>query len=108
VTLMPRVFVTARDGSLHEADLQCDRSLMEALRDKDLGQLDALCGGCCSCATCHVYIDPVFKARLPPMSVDEDSLLDGSLHRTQDSRLSCQITVTDSLDGMKITVAPEN
>jgi hypothetical protein len=58
--------------------------------------------------TASIYIDPVFKARLPLMSEDEDVLLDGSLHRTEDSRLSCQISVTDSLDGMKITVAPEN
>jgi ferredoxin, 2Fe-2S len=105
---MPRVFVTTRDGSLHEVDLQHNRSLMEALRDKNVGDLVALCGGCCSCATCHVYVDPVFKARLPPMSEDEAGLLDGSLHRTEDSRLSCQISVTDSLDGLRISVAPEN
>jgi ferredoxin, 2Fe-2S len=105
---MPRVFVTTRDGALHEVDLQHDRSLMEALRDKNVGDLVALCGGCCSCATCHVYVDPVFKARLPPMSEDEDGLLDGSLHRTEDSRLSCQISVTDSLNGLRISVAPED
>jgi 2Fe-2S ferredoxin len=105
---MPRVFVTTRDGSLHEVELQPDRSLMEALRDKNVGDLVALCGGCCSCATCHVYIDPEFKSRLPPMTEDEGGLLDGSLHRTADSRLSCQITVTDSLDGLRITVPPED
>jgi 2Fe-2S ferredoxin len=105
---MPRVFVTIRDGSLHEVDLQNDRSLMEALRDKNVGDLVALCGGCCSCATCHVFIDPAFKARLPPISEDEGSLLEGSLHRTEDSRLSCQISVTDSLDGLRITIAPED
>ena len=105
---MPRVFVTIRDGSLHEVELQRDRSLMEGLRDQNVGDLVALCGGCCSCATCHVYIDPMFKDQLPPMSDDEGGLLDGSLHRTENSRLSCQITVTDSLDGLKITVPPED
>ena len=60
----------------------------------------ALCGGCCSCATCHVHVDPAFKDKLPPMSEDENDLLDSSEHRIASSRLSCQVPLTPELDGI--------
>jgi 2Fe-2S ferredoxin len=81
---------------------------MEALRDGGCDELLALCGGCCSCATCHVLIDPAYVDRLPPMSSDEDDLLDSSEDRTVRSRLSCQVIVSDDLDGMAVTIAPED
>jgi 2Fe-2S ferredoxin len=68
----------------------------------------ALCGGCCSCATCHVHVDPDFAALLPPMSEDENDLLDSSDHRNETSRLSCQIHLTAALDGLRVTIAPED
>ena len=71
-------------------------------------ELLALCGGCCSCATCHVHVDPSFKDKLPPMSEDENDLLESSSERNETSRLSCQIPFTDALDGMKVTIAPED
>ncbi|RVU02296.1 2Fe-2S iron-sulfur cluster binding domain-containing protein [Novosphingobium umbonatum] len=83
-------------------------SVMELIRDAGVDELLALCGGCCSCATCHVYVDPAFADRLPPMSADEDDLLDSSSHRTAQSRLSCQIVFDDSLDGMALSLAPED
>lgn len=58
------------------------------------------------CATCHVYVDPAFADKLPPVSADEDDLLDSSDHRTSASRLSCQIQCVDALDGIRITIAP--
>ena len=64
---------------------------MEVIRDAGIDELLALCGGCCSCATCHVHVDPDFAARLPPMSEDENDLLDSSDDRDETSRLSCQI-----------------
>ena len=81
-------------------------SLMENIRGAGFDQLLALCGGCLSCATCHVYVDPGSAAALPPMSDDENDLLDGSAHRRLDSRLSCQIPVTARLDGLRVTIAP--
>lgn len=105
---MPKVFVTTREGTLHEIDAQLDVTLMEVIRDSGLDELLALCGGCCSCATCHVYVDPRFAAILPPMTEDENTLLDSSEHRRDYSRLSCQIRVSENLDTFEVTIAPED
>ena len=102
---MPKIVVTARDGSQREIDATASLTLMEVIRDEDF-DIEALCGGCCSCATCHVYVDPQCKHQVPAMSEDEDLLLDGSSHRDAElSRLSCQIRVTEEMDGLKLTVA---
>ncbi len=81
---------------------------MEAIRDGGFDELLALCGGCCSCATCHVYVDPEFASFLPALSADEDDLLDSSSHRQANSRLSCQINLTDGIPALKVTIAPED
>ena len=81
---------------------------MEIIRDAGFNELLALCGGCCSCATCHVYVDDGFAGRLPEMTADENDLLDSSDHRQANSRLSCQLTFTSALDGMRVTIAPED
>ena len=83
-------------------------TLMEVIRDNGIDELLALCGGCCSCATCHVHIDAAFIDKLPAMSEDENDLLDSSDHRNEFSRLSCQIPVTTALEGMRVTIAPED
>jgi 2Fe-2S ferredoxin len=105
---MPKLTVVTRAGLESDIIAQNAQSLMEALRAAGFDDILAICGGSCSCATCHVYIDPEFAARLPLMHPDEDDLLEGSDHRTVESRLSCQIQVTDSLDGMRLTIAPED
>lgn len=105
---MPKLLITTRSGATRSLDAEVERTVMDAIRDDGVGELSALCGGCCSCATCHVYVDPEFADRLPPVSEDEDALLSGSNHRTQTSRLSCQIRVRDSLDGLRLTIAPED
>ena len=105
---MPIVSVTTRDGRNKELTAQTGRSLMENLRAGGIEEILALCGGCCSCATCHVYVDEEWLASLPPMSADEDDLLDSSSARLPNSRLSCQISVSDALDGIAVTVAPED
>ena len=84
------------------------QSLMEALRSAGIDQILAICGGCCSCATCHVYIDDSFLEKLPSLGASEDDLLDSSRHRTAQSRLSCQIPFTDALDGMTVKIALED
>lgn len=103
---MPTINVTLRDGQTRTVEASDDISLMQVLRDAGIDEVLAICGGCCSCATCHVYIGADFAGRLPAMSEDEDDLLDIST-RLPTSRLSCQIAVTDALDGLNVTVAPE-
>ncbi|HTU12081.1 MAG TPA: 2Fe-2S iron-sulfur cluster-binding protein [Allosphingosinicella sp.] len=105
---MPEIVVTTREGIQRIVDARPGLSVMEILRDGGVEQILALCGGCCSCATCHVHVDPAFAALLPPMGADEDDLLDSSDHRTARSRLSCQIPFDDRLDGMAVAIAPED
>ncbi|RVQ66432.1 2Fe-2S iron-sulfur cluster binding domain-containing protein [Croceicoccus ponticola] len=105
---MPKLIVVNREGEESTVDAAEGLSVMEAIRDNGFDELLALCGGCCSCATCHIYVDPSFKDKLPEVSEDEDDLLDSSDHRNENSRLSCQIPLTDDLDGLKVTIAPED
>jgi 2Fe-2S ferredoxin len=105
---MPRLVVTNREGTTSEITVDDGLTVMEAIRDNGFDELLALCGGCCSCATCHVVVDPAFTDKLPTMSEDEDDLLESSDHRTPTSRLSCQIPFTAALDGLHITIAPED
>lgn len=105
---MPILNVTTRDGETSEIDVGDGLTVMEAIRDNGFDELLALCGGCCSCATCHVHVDPAFADRLPAMSADEDDLLESSDHRVATSRLSCQIPFTADLDGLRVTIAPED
>ena len=105
---MAKVTVISRNGEGREVEAENGLSLMEVIRDNGFDELLALCGGCCSCATCHVHIDPAFTDRLPKMSADEDDLLDSTDHRNENSRLSCQIPVSDALDGLIVIIAPED
>lgn len=105
---MAKMFVTCRAGEEHVIEATAGLSVMEMVRDAGVDELLALCGGCCSCATCHIYIDPAFTERLEPMSEDENDLLDSSDHRNGSSRLSCQINFNSALDGLRVTIAPED
>jgi 2Fe-2S ferredoxin len=103
-----QIKVVKRDGSEKKFTATRGLSLMEALRDEGFDELLALCGGCCSCATCHVHVDDATMAKLTPITADEDDLLDSSEHRNANSRLSCQIPITDALEGAVITIAQED
>ena len=105
---MPQLIVVTREGAEQTLDAASGMSIMEAIRDGGIDELLALCGGSCSCATCHVHVDPLYAAKLPPVSDDESDLLDGSAHRNEYSRLSCQVTVTDDLAGLRVTIAQED
>ncbi|MFC3443341.1 2Fe-2S iron-sulfur cluster-binding protein [Sphingobium rhizovicinum] len=105
---MANIYVVDRDGSERAVEVQEGLSLMEALRDNGFDELLALCGGCCSCATCHVYVTPPADGALPPLGDDENDLLDSSDHRRDDSRLSCQIVLNAGLDGLRVAIAPED
>lgn len=103
---MPTITVIARDGSRSQVQGIIGASLMESLRDGGIDDIQALCGGCCSCATCHVFIRDGAE-RLSDMAGDECDMLDGSLFRDAVSRLSCQVPVTSALDGLVVEIAPE-
>lgn len=105
---MPKLTVVNREGAESTIEVEDGLTVMEAIRDNGFDELLALCGGCCSCATCHIEVDPAFKDKLPAMSEDEDDLLESSDHRSENSRLSCQIPFEAALDGLKVTIAPED
>ena len=104
---MPILFVTDRSGSESMVSGEAGLSVMETIRNAGFDELLALCGGCYSCATCHVYVDDSYQDRLPPMSQDEDDLLDSTDVRRPNSRLSCQLKLDDRLDGLRVRIAPE-
>lgn len=96
-----------RDGRENAVEAEPGLSLMEALRVSAGDEIIALCGGCCSCATCHVFIETASQSPSSASS-DEDDLLDSSDHRQATSRLSCQVPVDDALIGARVTIAPED
>ena len=105
---MPKLIVVTREGEEREIIGEAGLSVMEVIRDAGIDEILAQCGGCCSCATCHVHVDPDFAAKLKPMSPDEDDLLDSTSDRDEFSRLSCQIELTEGLDGLKVRIAAED
>jgi 2Fe-2S ferredoxin len=105
---MPKLIVVTREGEEREIIGEAGLSVMEVIRDAGIDEILALCGGCCSCATCHVHVDPDFAAKLKPMSEDENDLLDSTSDRDEFSRLSCQVDFTDALDGLKVRIAAED
>jgi 2Fe-2S ferredoxin len=105
---MPKLIVTTREGVETEVEGEAGLSVMEMIRNHGFDELLALCGGCCSCGTCHVYVDPSFTGTIPAMGADEDNMLDGSSHRRETSRLSCQIPFTKEISNLRVTIAPED
>lgn len=103
---MPTVRVIDRDGVEQEVSAPSGAVLMEPLRDMDNG-VAAICGGMCSCATCHVYVDEEWVAKLPAPMSDEGDMLGDLVSRRENSRLSCQIVLNDTLSGLKVQIAPE-
>ena len=99
--------VVDRGGAEHRIEAEEGLSLMEAIRAAGIGELQAMCGGCCSCATCHVYVGDGPAAAGDPSS-DEDDLLDCSGHRRAASRLACQVPVSAALARLRIEIAPED
>ena len=105
---MPTLNVVTREGEERELQGEAGLSVMEVIRDGGIDELLALCGGCLSCATCHVHVDGDWIDKLSPMSIDEDELLDSASDRDDRSRLSCQIPFTEALDGLKVKIAAED
>jgi ferredoxin, 2Fe-2S len=101
---MPRITYIQPDGSASEVEAAVGASVMETAIDNDIAGIVAECGGACSCATCHIYVDPAWVERLPVPDAQEDGMLDCVLDRQPNSRLSCQIKVDRDLDGLVVRV----
>jgi len=104
---MPTLVVTTRDGSVRSITAAPDQSAMQVLRDAGVDGILAICGGFCACGTCHVYVTSSHRDSLPAPSADERDLVSTLESRRVESRLACQIALTDALDGIELTVAPE-
>jgi 2Fe-2S ferredoxin len=103
---MASIVVTDREGAEHVIEGTPGWSVMEIIRENDL-PVEAACGGCCACATCHVYVDSAWLDKLEAASDEEDRMLDEAYQVQGNSRLSCQIPFAEALDGLKVTLAPE-
>jgi 2Fe-2S ferredoxin len=101
---MPKVTFIQPDGAASEVAAVSGDSVMETAIDNDINGIIAECGGACSCATCHVYVAEEWLGRLPTPDPLEDGMLDCVLDRQPNSRLSCQIRLSDELDGLTVRV----
>ncbi|MCW5744609.1 MAG: 2Fe-2S iron-sulfur cluster binding domain-containing protein [Alphaproteobacteria bacterium] len=104
---MAKITFREAGGSEHTIEIDNGLSLMEGAVRNMVPGIDADCGGACSCATCMVYVPPEWADRLPAKESSEEAMLQFCPHATAESRLSCQITVSDALDGLRVTV-PES
>lgn len=103
---MTTVIVTDREGVTHTLEGQVGWSVMEIIREANL-PIEAACGGCCACATCHVYVAEEWRDKLAEPAPDETMMLDEAFQVQENSRLSCQIKFTPALDGLAVRLAPE-
>ena len=101
-----KIKVIDRDGNKHELEGDSNSTLMEILRDAGL-DIEAACGGCCACATCHVYINEKWIKKISSKDDDEESMLDQAFDVRNTSRLSCQINLSEELDGIELELAPD-
>lgn len=101
------LFVVTRSGAVEKIHAAEGATLLDAIRDSGNDELQALCGGSCSCATCHVFVDDDWIGRVGTAEENESELLEGSSHIRANSRLSCQVKLDKGLSGLRVTVAPE-
>ena len=100
-----KIYVTDFDGKEHELEALEGWRAMEVIRDWEL-PIKAECGGCCTCATCHVYVDGAWMEKMPDMTDEEEDRLDEAFEVEDNSRLSCQIILTEDMDGLRLKMAP--
>lgn len=100
---MVQILFKEHDGTEHTVNVDTGISVMEAAMNNGVPGIDADCGGSCSCATCHVFVDPTWQEKVGPPNDNEEAMLSVSNDRQDNSRLSCQIKVTDELDGLIVT-----
>jgi len=105
---MPTITYIDPNGRVLTVPVENDRSVMEGALSNAVPGIDAICGGACACATCHVYVDENWLPKLPAPSETETSMLDLACEVRANSRLSCQIRVNESVDGLVVTVANQS
>ena len=96
-----KILVTDRDGNKQILEADTNSTLMEIIRDEGI-DIEAACGGCCACATCHVYVNKEWLEKLPKKESAEQDMLDLAFEPNESSRLSCQIIISDELDGLVV------
>jgi 2Fe-2S ferredoxin len=101
---MPKITFIEPGGGRRELDVALGLTLMEAARQHGVQGVVAQCGGACACATCHVYVDPAWLARLGPREEMEEGMLESAWEPRENSRLSCQVHITADMDGLQVTV----
>ena len=101
-----KIIILDREKKIHKLEAEKNLVLMEIIRDAGL-PIEAACGGCAACATCHVYVDDKWLSKLKDADDEEQSMLDQTFNIRSNSRLSCQIEYTDDLDGIELELAPE-
>ncbi len=101
---MPKATFIDHTGAAHTVDVPSGESLMRAAVDNNIKGIDGDCGGQCACATCHVFVSSPWAEKLSPQSSTESSMLEFTAERRESSRLACQITMSDSLDGIVVTM----
>jgi 2Fe-2S ferredoxin len=101
---MPKIIFTEPGGSRREINAPLGITLMEAACQHGVQGIVAQCGGACACATCHVYIDPSWLARLGAREEMEEGMLETAWEPRDNSRLSCQIHITADMEGLQVTV----
>ncbi|HEY4775123.1 MAG TPA: 2Fe-2S iron-sulfur cluster-binding protein [Xanthobacteraceae bacterium] len=99
---MPTITFIEHDGSVHTIDAEIGGTVMETAIRNGVTSIVAECGGSCTCSTCHVYVDEAWKDKLPAASPEEEDQLDFAFELRPNSRLSCQIKVTEQLDGLVV------
>ena len=104
---MPKITYISTSGEENTVEASVGMTVMRAAIANAVPGIDADCGGSCACATCHVYVDPEWTAKLPAVMSDERELLAALAQREPNSRLSCQIEFTDALAGLRVTIAPD-
>ena len=103
---MTKIIIKDREGNVQELSADIGLTLMEIIRDAGMN-IEAACGGCCACATCHLYVDKDWLTKLPASEDDEESMLDQAFNIKDNSRLGCQIEFNKELDGITVELAPE-
>lgn len=101
---MAKITFIQPDGTSKVVDAEPGFTVMEAAKKADVAGIEAECGGACACATCHVYVDPAWTAKVGKAETMEEDMLDFAFDVREESRLSCQIKVTPELDGLVLRV----
>ncbi len=103
---MAIIFVKDREAKISELNADSGMNLMEIIRDAGMN-IEAACGGCCACATCHIYVSDKWISKLPQANEDEEAMLDQTFHVKKNSRLACQIEFNEDLDKIEVELAQE-